>query len=115
MALSRRVVAWAGAVAGGVLLVGLGVVFVLVGLDKADKISSTLGVFIGLIGLALSVYGVVLARRALAQQPTPDPEQEPEPTSEPEVSGQSVSGTVEGDNIQIGRARDVSIDRRRST
>lgn len=48
MAVPGRVVTWAGAVAGGLLLVAVGVVFAAAGLDDADKISSTPGTFTGL-------------------------------------------------------------------
>jgi drug/metabolite transporter (DMT)-like permease len=103
MSESRRVVR-VGVVVGGVTLIGLGVLFVVAGLDKADKIASILGAFIGLVGLVLAGYGVVLARRAL-----------PERSSQPRAAepGQSVSGAVGGDNIQFGSAGgDVNIDRR---
>jgi hypothetical protein len=59
----KQVVAWVSTVAAGVALVGLGVFFVVTGLDAADKWASVIGVFATLIGLGLSVYGVVLTRR----------------------------------------------------
>jgi hypothetical protein len=59
----RRIAAWAGSILGGLAVAGLGVFFVLTGLDRADKLASVIGVFVGLIGLTISVYGVVLARR----------------------------------------------------
>ncbi|GGK62550.1 hypothetical protein Sme01_04520 [Sphaerisporangium melleum] len=45
------------------VLAGLGVLFSRAGLDDADKLASVLGAFTGVAGLALSAYGVVLARR----------------------------------------------------
>ncbi|MDQ3405414.1 MAG: hypothetical protein M3548_18820 [Actinomycetota bacterium] len=58
---------WMFALAGGLALVGAGVVvFVVVGLDRADKLASVTGVFVGLAGLAVAVYGVMLARRGSA-------------------------------------------------
>lgn len=37
---------------------GLGVYFVLVGLENADKMASVVGVFVALVGLGLTVYGM---------------------------------------------------------
>jgi drug/metabolite transporter (DMT)-like permease len=59
------------AIVGGLILVALGVLFVITGLDTAGKLSEVIGAFAALIGLALSVYGVVLARRARAQPIAP--------------------------------------------
>ena len=67
----KRVLAWVSAIVGGLILVGLGVLFVIAGLDTAGKLSEVIGAFAALIGLALSVYGVVLARRARAQPIAP--------------------------------------------
>ena len=52
---------------GGAALGGLGVFFAWVGLDAAGQWSDAIGVFVGLIGLAVSVYGVVLARQAVTR------------------------------------------------
>lgn len=60
----QRVVAWMSAIVGGIVLVGLGVFFAVIGLDRADKLASVIGALVGLIGIGLSTYGVVLARRA---------------------------------------------------
>lgn len=57
---------WVGVAVVGVVVIGLGVLMVGVGLDKADKLASVLGLFVGLVGLALSVFGTLLARRAPA-------------------------------------------------
>ncbi|MGZ0204655.1 hypothetical protein ACNFR7_31285 [Streptomyces sp. RM1] len=60
-----------------------------VGLDKADKTASVLGLFIALAGLAISIYGLLEARRS-----------DTTPPSTQKVSSSSVSGS----NIQIGQA-----------
>lgn len=60
-----RVAVWVLAVLLGLALVGLGVWLGVADLDRADKLASVAGVFVGLVGLVLSVYGVVLARRAV--------------------------------------------------
>lgn len=57
----KRVLAWG---VGGVTLLGLGVFLVVVGLDNADKWASVIGLFVGLAGLGMSVYGMASSRRA---------------------------------------------------
>ena len=44
------------------LLVCLAVYLVAVGLDKADKVASVIGVFVGLIGLGFGIVGLVRGR-----------------------------------------------------
>lgn len=56
---------WVSAVLGGLALVGFGVFLGVANLDRADKLASVAGVFVGAVGLVLSGYGIVLARRAL--------------------------------------------------
>jgi hypothetical protein len=63
MMAARRVAVLGGVLLGGVALVALGVVFVAVGLDKASEISGVIGAVVGVAGLGLSGYGIVLARR----------------------------------------------------
>lgn len=67
----KQVLAWASAITCGLALVGLGVFFVIAGLDDADKLASVIGGFAALIGLGLSVYGVVLTRRTPARPLSP--------------------------------------------
>ena len=55
--------AWAGGAVTVAVAAGLGVYFAVAGLDKADKLASVAGAFIGLAGLVASVYGMVQARR----------------------------------------------------
>ena len=93
MALSRRVGVFAGVLLAGAALVVLGVVFVAVGLNEASEISGVIGAVVGVAGLGLSAYGIVLARRP----------------PQPGAGSQVVSGTILGDNIQIGQARDVNL------
>lgn len=93
---------WLVAVAAGVILVGLGVVLAWVDLEKADKLGSVIGAFSGLIGLGLSAYGVILARRQPVASPpevsTPVP---PVPLGPP-VTNSVTNSTISGPNIQIG-------------
>ncbi|HEU5157320.1 MAG TPA: hypothetical protein VFU43_10000 [Streptosporangiaceae bacterium] len=88
-----------GVLAGGLLLAGVGVVFGFVGLDKADKISSSAGFFVGVAGLVVSVYGVILARRAvpLPQQPAPAAPSGPSAPGQATASGER-SVVIGGDN-----------------
>lgn len=100
----QRVLLRLAVVAGGVVLLGLGAYAVHVGLDTANKVAGVIGAFAELVGLALSIYAIVLARRgassAAVEQPT--------------GAGQVVSNsTIGDDNIQIGSARDVRIHRHR--
>lgn len=59
-------------VATGVVLLVLGVVFLIVGLDNADKIASVVGAISGVLGLALSVTGGPSAVRTIRAYRTGD-------------------------------------------
>lgn len=62
---------WAAGAGFGVSLIVLGVFLLRAGLEDADRWGSVFGVFLNIAGLALTVYSVVLARRA-AVWPRPD-------------------------------------------
>ena len=81
---------------------GLGGYFVYIGLDRASKLAGVIGAFAELVGLSLSVCSLLLARRAPSAA-----------LVSPAVEGSQVvsGGTIGGDNIQIGKARDVDIHR----
>lgn len=51
-------------VTGGLVLVGLGGFFGVTRLDDADKWGSVVGAVVALLGLPMTLYGLVLARRA---------------------------------------------------
>ncbi|GAA0821538.1 hypothetical protein GCM10009525_08520 [Streptosporangium amethystogenes subsp. fukuiense] len=70
-------------------LVALGWYFIAVGLDRADKLASVLGAFVGLLGLGLAVFGAVSS-----------------PPKDTESGGvhNEISGTVHGNAVQ---ARDI--------
>ncbi|MEU8362714.1 hypothetical protein AB0C27_42545, partial [Nonomuraea sp. NPDC048882] len=59
-----RVLVRAGAAVAVAAMAGLGVYFAKVGLDEADKLASVIGVFLALVGPAMSVYGLVVGRRS---------------------------------------------------
>nr|BFE50148.1 hypothetical protein GCM10017745_35750 [Saccharothrix mutabilis subsp. capreolus] len=54
---------------GSLSLIGLGVFFVVLGLDQADKLASVLGFFVGLVGLGLSIAGLRRAQPVESQAP----------------------------------------------
>ncbi|MGW3385619.1 hypothetical protein [Streptomyces cinereoruber] len=66
---SRRARAWAGAVLLGIGLVALGVLFFRAGLESADRLASVIGVFVGIVGLALAAYGTAQTRRTPSAPP----------------------------------------------
>ncbi|GAA4101021.1 hypothetical protein [Actinomadura miaoliensis] len=55
----RRRWVWAGAGLTVGAVAGLGVYFAVVGLDRADKLASVVGALVAVVGLALTVYGLV--------------------------------------------------------
>jgi hypothetical protein len=116
---SRRRMAWlAVAFLMGAGCAGLGLIFALQGLERADQLASVVGVFVGLAGLGVAIYSAWLGHAALAasrQGTSPDPAgavSTAQGSPSPEGS-QSVSGSIiAGDNIQIGHAGgDVKLDR----
>ncbi|MER5620205.1 hypothetical protein ABT061_04090 [Streptosporangium sp. NPDC002544] len=91
--MSRRTLVWLGVTVALAALIALGWYFIAVGLDRADKLASVLGAFVGLVGLGLAVFGVVSAR----------PE-DAEPGPESGGVHNEISGTVHGNAVQ---ARDI--------
>ncbi|MFI0418616.1 hypothetical protein [Spongiactinospora sp. 9N601] len=78
--MSPRGAKWFGGAVAVTAVAGLAGYFVAVGLDRADKLASVIGVFLGLAGLCLSVYGTVTGRAAQppsgsagADMPAPEP------------------------------------------
>jgi hypothetical protein len=63
--LGRKILVWGLLVASGLALVTVGVFFGVARLDDADKWGSVIGALVALLGLPMTVYGVVLARRGL--------------------------------------------------
>ncbi|GAA0349124.1 hypothetical protein NE235_11540 [Actinoallomurus spadix] len=62
--MTGRVRVWAGSVVGVLALVGLAVYLGTVGLDKADKWASVIGVFVALAAFGVSLYGLLSGRRS---------------------------------------------------
>jgi hypothetical protein len=84
----RRALGWGGLLAGGVVLVGLGMFYATTRLDFADKWGSVVGALVALFSLPMTAYGIVLARR--------------EPKGR---AGQAVTDTVAGGRLV--QVRDV--------
>ncbi|MFI6604043.1 hypothetical protein ACIBHX_48100 [Nonomuraea sp. NPDC050536] len=64
---------WIALVISGLMAGALGVVFIVLDLAQADQLASVIGVFVGLAGLGVSVYGLVLARRGAAPDSASSP------------------------------------------
>ncbi|MFF3445326.1 hypothetical protein [Streptosporangium sp. NPDC002721] len=92
----------AGGIVAGLALVVLGVLLFKAGLDDADKWASVIGVFVGLLGLILSGYGVVLSRRAL-QSGLQATGVQVTASGTRSIAGQAISGNVfTGDTMPVG-------------
>ncbi len=94
--MSRR--RWALLTVVGVTVTAVGVLVLWVGLDAADKIGSVVGALCGVIGLGVSVYGLIRARLARPVKP--------EPSSVEPVPAGSVTNSIDGSTarmaVQIG-------------
>ncbi len=98
---SRRVVGWGGGVIALATMLVLALYLASAGLDKADKLASVLGLFVGLAGLAAAIYSLVGNRsssdtsqqRDLARPTTSD-------ASPGDVHNTISGGTVRGTVIQ---------------
>ncbi|WP_156055975.1 hypothetical protein [Streptosporangium roseum] len=95
--MAGRAWAWGGGVAATATAVALGIYFDRVGLDKADKLASAIGLFVALAGLAVSVYGIIQTRRSGQAE------------LRPEVHNQITGGVQHG---TIYQGRDFSIGRK---
>ncbi|NMO57527.1 hypothetical protein HH310_40970 [Actinoplanes sp. TBRC 11911] len=100
MAGSKKTLLWGGLLLGGLTLVGAGIWFGLTQLDTADQWGSVIGSLVALIGLPLTIYGVILARRSSVQANS-------EAIQLQTVTGSSVGGSVTqihgvGGNVSVG-------------
>jgi hypothetical protein len=91
---ARKVLLWTGSVAVGLALIGLGVYFGLAHLDDADKWGSVISAMAALIGLALTVYGIVLARR--------DPAPGSQSVTDSTIGGRLIQARGVRGNLRIG-------------
>jgi hypothetical protein len=65
------VVGWVAAVVAGLAVAGVGVFFVVTGVEAASLWSGVLGFFVGVLGLGVAVYSAVLTRRSLTPPVAP--------------------------------------------
>ncbi|GAA2863515.1 hypothetical protein GCM10010517_22580 [Streptosporangium fragile] len=71
--MARHVRTGIGAGVTAAAVIGLGVYFMMVGPDKADKIASSIGVLVAVVALAVTVYGLTApspAGRRVSQRAT---------------------------------------------
>jgi hypothetical protein len=86
MAVMReRVLAWAGGAIAVAAAGGLAAYFAVAGLGRATDVASVVAMFIGLAGLAVSIYGLYQARR--------------EPARSSAGAGQTVTGSAVAGNV----------------
>lgn len=69
----NRALVWGGAVVTVLALVGLAIYLAEIGLGKADELSSVIGVFVAVVGLVTSGYGLVRGRRSASSAANPGP------------------------------------------
>jgi hypothetical protein len=71
MTAKQRAVTWVGGAVAGIACMVVGVLLVRAGLEDADRWASIIGMIVAVIGFPLSVYSIVLARRALVSNAPP--------------------------------------------
>ncbi len=102
--MSSRVAKWGGCALALTSVIGLVLYLSHVGLDKADQLSSVLGMFAGLAGLGLAIAGFVTGRRGptstSAVPPTSPPAPEAGPAPRGEVRNEISGGTFHGPVMQ---------------
>ena len=67
----NRPLVWGGAVVTVLALAGLAVYLAEIGLGKADELSTVIGLFVAVVGLVTSGYGLVRERRGTSSATTP--------------------------------------------
>lgn len=96
--------------AGGCALVVLGVRFPLLRLDDADRWGSVVAALVALVGLPMTVYGLVLARRAPGNA-TSEPDGAPvtfHGEAHVRASDDGIAFGPVGGNVVVGRDPDDS-------
>jgi hypothetical protein len=102
---------WAGRVIFGVIVVGLVVYLVVVGLDKADKLASTVGVVVALLALGAPY---LLPQPPLESASMPDPDRVEDTGKAAATGGGQANTGLEaiGDSrpAQVTRSGDATAD-----
>lgn len=95
----------AGVLVGVVVTVlsatGLAIYFARVGLDRADKLASVLGTFVGLVGLAMAAYGLLQGRKSPPRADVPIVPAT-NAVQGPATVKNEIRGPVQGSAIQAG-------------
>ncbi|WP_369386219.1 hypothetical protein AB5J72_00195 [Streptomyces sp. CG1] len=104
MTTGQRIAAWSCAIVVGLTLAALGIYFLTVGLDKADKTASVAGSLIGLAGLGVSIFGLVLARSTTSGRASPQVRQS-------QQSGAKSTNIQSAGDLTIGDRNRLSGDR----
>ncbi|WP_133061554.1 hypothetical protein [Streptosporangium minutum] len=108
--MTERVLKWIGIILVAATAVSMAIYFYQIELDEADKTASVVGVFVGLAGLALAIYGTVTERNKrinAAQLSESTPASEPEKTQFGSINNNIMGGSFFGPVIQ-GRDIEVS-------
>lgn len=103
---SRRVVGWVGGIIATATTLVLVLYLASAGLDKADKLASVLGLFIGLAGLAAAIYSLAGNR---SSSDTPHLRDSAHPTTS-DASAGDVHNTISGGTVRgtLIQGRDFS-------
>ncbi|MFG2354285.1 hypothetical protein [Streptomyces sp. NPDC048521] len=91
----RRMWLWGLAAVTGLAMLALGIYFARLGLERANALSGILGLFIGIIGLALSLYSTLQVRSSTQSTP-------PQQTRMSQQSGSNSTNVQAAGDITIG-------------
>ena len=108
--MSRKAWVWT-AVAAGATITALGILFLVIGLDDADKSASVVGALVSVAGLALALSTALTARRSAADKPGGQSAEDVQAGGIDLVDG---AANVRIGTTRAGHAAKPSIDRRRT-
>ncbi|MFE1299868.1 hypothetical protein ACFW6K_20680 [Streptomyces sp. NPDC058733] len=97
----RRTLLWGLGSITGIVMLALGIYFVRLGLARANALSGVLGLFVGIIGLALSGYSVMQARSS-SQSASPRQVRMSQQGGNNSTNIQAAGDMTIGDNNKLG-------------
>ncbi len=104
----QRMLLWGGLITTGVGLLVLGIYFFHMGLEQSSQISGIIGAFTGILGIAISAWGVALARGA-ANPPSARPQgsniRQSQQSGNNSTNIQSGGDLTIGDRNEIGKSK----------